>query len=153
MRVRVDVDKCQGHARCAALAPEVYELDELGYNVTPLKEVPPEQEDAALCYPWCAPGYQGVGPVCWQNCPDGYTDLGASCYRAGNIISSNNSACPGYDLCGVTFAKGCSVCPPGYNNDGCTCRIDPSFFFKNSYGRGVGTPMQCAAGQESIGAL
>ena len=47
MRVRVDVDKCQGHARCAALAPEVYELDELGYNVTPLKEVPPEQEDAA----------------------------------------------------------------------------------------------------------
>ena len=47
MRVRVDVDKCQGHARCAALAPDVYELDELGYNVTPLKEVPPEQEDAA----------------------------------------------------------------------------------------------------------
>jgi ferredoxin len=47
MRVRVDVDKCQGHARCAALAPDVYVLDELGYNVTPLTEVPPEHEDAA----------------------------------------------------------------------------------------------------------
>jgi ferredoxin len=47
MRVRVDVDKCQGHARCAALAPEVYELDELGYNVTPLSEVAPENEEAA----------------------------------------------------------------------------------------------------------
>ncbi len=47
MRVRVDVDKCQGHARCAALAPEVYELDELGYNVTPLTEVAPEHEEAA----------------------------------------------------------------------------------------------------------
>ena len=47
MRVRVDVDKCQGHARCAALAPDVYELDELGYNVTPVTEVAPDQEEAA----------------------------------------------------------------------------------------------------------
>lgn len=47
MRVHVDVEKCTGHARCWSLAPEVYELDDLGYNVTPVKDVPPELEAAA----------------------------------------------------------------------------------------------------------
>jgi ferredoxin len=28
--VRVDADKCQGHNRCKALAPELFELDEFG---------------------------------------------------------------------------------------------------------------------------
>jgi ferredoxin len=30
LRIRVDSDKCQGHNRCKALAPELFELDELG---------------------------------------------------------------------------------------------------------------------------
>ena len=30
LRVKVDPEKCQGHARCAALAPELFRLDELG---------------------------------------------------------------------------------------------------------------------------
>jgi ferredoxin len=30
LRVRVDPEKCQGHNRCKALAPELFELDELG---------------------------------------------------------------------------------------------------------------------------
>ena len=30
LKVKVDRDKCQGHARCAALAPELFALDELG---------------------------------------------------------------------------------------------------------------------------
>jgi ferredoxin len=30
LKVRVDPDKCQGHNRCKALAPELFELDELG---------------------------------------------------------------------------------------------------------------------------
>jgi ferredoxin len=29
-KVRVDPDKCQGHNRCKALAPELFDLDELG---------------------------------------------------------------------------------------------------------------------------
>jgi ferredoxin len=29
--VRVDPDKCQGHARCSALAPELFQLDEFGH--------------------------------------------------------------------------------------------------------------------------
>jgi ferredoxin len=30
LKVHVDQDKCQGHARCKALAPELFELDEYG---------------------------------------------------------------------------------------------------------------------------
>jgi ferredoxin len=30
LRLRVDPGKCQGHNRCKALAPELFELDELG---------------------------------------------------------------------------------------------------------------------------
>ena len=30
LKIRVDQDKCQGHARCKALAPELFELDEFG---------------------------------------------------------------------------------------------------------------------------
>jgi ferredoxin len=31
MRVRVDADKCQGHNRCYAIAPELFDVDDLGY--------------------------------------------------------------------------------------------------------------------------
>jgi ferredoxin len=31
LTVRVDQERCQGHARCAALAPELFALDELGH--------------------------------------------------------------------------------------------------------------------------
>jgi len=30
LKVRVDQDKCQGHARCKSLAPELFELDAYG---------------------------------------------------------------------------------------------------------------------------
>ena len=30
LKVRIDREKCQGHARCYALAPELFELDEMG---------------------------------------------------------------------------------------------------------------------------
>ena len=30
LRVRVDRERCQGHARCFAIAPELFDLDEYG---------------------------------------------------------------------------------------------------------------------------
>jgi ferredoxin len=33
MRIRVDESRCTGHARCAALGPDIYELDAEGFNV------------------------------------------------------------------------------------------------------------------------
>jgi ferredoxin len=33
VRVRIDADRCEGHGRCYALAPELFEPDELGDGV------------------------------------------------------------------------------------------------------------------------
>jgi ferredoxin len=33
MRVHVDADKCQGHNRCYALAPELFDVDDYGTAV------------------------------------------------------------------------------------------------------------------------
>ena len=32
MRIRVDPDKCQGHARCYGLAPELFDVDDYGLS-------------------------------------------------------------------------------------------------------------------------
>jgi ferredoxin len=48
LKIHVDPDKCQGHARCRALAPELFELDAFG-NAHEAGEgiVPPGLEDKA----------------------------------------------------------------------------------------------------------
>jgi hypothetical protein len=38
-------------------------------------------EDAALCYPACSGGLNGVGPVCWSSCPSGWSQCGALCLQ------------------------------------------------------------------------
>ena len=47
MKVRVDADTCQGHGRCYALAPDIFEADDHGHCVVANPEVTPEQEAAA----------------------------------------------------------------------------------------------------------
>ena len=47
MKIIVDCDRCQGHALCATQAPEVYQLDDSGYNAMGEFEVKPGQEEAA----------------------------------------------------------------------------------------------------------
>jgi ferredoxin len=32
VRIRVDTELCSGHARCNAAAPDIFELDDAGYN-------------------------------------------------------------------------------------------------------------------------
>ena len=48
MRVRVDSEKCQGHNRCYALAPELFDVDDYG-DAHELNDgvVPPELEEKA----------------------------------------------------------------------------------------------------------
>ncbi len=48
MRIRVDSEKCQGHNRCYALAPELFDVDDYG-TATALNdgEVPAGMEDKA----------------------------------------------------------------------------------------------------------
>lgn len=47
MRVRVDADLCQGHGMCAAMAPDIYQVDdESGFNVMGEFVVPDTHLDA-----------------------------------------------------------------------------------------------------------
>lgn len=43
MRVAVDKEKCQGHNRCVALAPEVFDVDDDGLAVVLLDSIPENQ--------------------------------------------------------------------------------------------------------------
>jgi ferredoxin len=47
MKVKVLDGKCQGHARCAALAPHIYKLDDDGFIMPGVIDVPPGEEAIA----------------------------------------------------------------------------------------------------------
>ena len=47
MKVAVDSKRCMGHAVCALMAPELMDLDDLGYNITGTRDVPPGQAEDA----------------------------------------------------------------------------------------------------------
>jgi ferredoxin len=48
MKVRVDAGLCQGHNRCYALAPDLFQLDDAGFSsAVGDGTVPPGREEAA----------------------------------------------------------------------------------------------------------
>ncbi|MFZ0666683.1 MAG: ferredoxin [Acidimicrobiales bacterium] len=48
MKIRVDPDKCQGHARCIGIAPQLFQVDDYGLSsVVGDGAVPPELTEAA----------------------------------------------------------------------------------------------------------
>ena len=47
MKIRVDHDKCQGHARCYGISSELFEVDEYGQSTVIVDEVPAELEEKA----------------------------------------------------------------------------------------------------------
>ena len=49
MKMRIDFENCTGHGRCARFAPNVYRLDDDGYNVDrgSVIEVPAGEEKSA----------------------------------------------------------------------------------------------------------
>lgn len=55
MRVQVDPQLCQGHARCWDICPEVFTIDDDGYSTVSEAEVAPALEakvrEAANCCP------------------------------------------------------------------------------------------------------
>lgn len=57
LRVRVDRVRCQGHARCFALAPELFALDEFGNGR--------ERGDGAV-----APALEDKARLAEANCPE-----------------------------------------------------------------------------------
>jgi len=70
--VRIDSEKCQGHARCHALAPELFELDQLGNaRIRGSGLVPLEHQDKV----W----------VAHANCPEQAIVIDVGAQRAGRI--------------------------------------------------------------------
>jgi ferredoxin len=47
VRIIVDADRCSGHARCAAAAPELFTVDDDGYSNIGACDVPPGLEHRA----------------------------------------------------------------------------------------------------------
>ena len=47
VQLQVESSRCQGHARCNAVAPEVFELDDVGYVATGSGEVRAGLEEQA----------------------------------------------------------------------------------------------------------
>lgn len=47
MKIRIEKSKCVGNARCAAIAPDLYPLDDDGYIAVTEIDVPPGSEDRA----------------------------------------------------------------------------------------------------------
>jgi ferredoxin len=44
MKVNVDPDRCEGHARCWEICPEVFSLDDVGHAMVTVEEVPTDLE-------------------------------------------------------------------------------------------------------------
>ena len=63
MKVRVDAERCEGHSRCHALAPELFVLDDFG-NAAAIGDgaVPPGLEDKAR--------------LAMANCPEYAVEIG-----------------------------------------------------------------------------
>lgn len=57
MRVHVDQEKCQGHNRCVVLAPDLFEVDELGTAWT--------RNDGHV-----PPGHEAAAQLAIDNCPE-----------------------------------------------------------------------------------
>jgi ferredoxin len=55
MRIVVDHDLCSGEGRCAAVAPDVYVLDDNAFLAVTELDVPGHLEDAARAGPATAP--------------------------------------------------------------------------------------------------
>jgi len=47
VRIRVDPDKCEGHARCIALAADLFDVDDYGLSSVKVDVVPSHLEHAA----------------------------------------------------------------------------------------------------------
>jgi ferredoxin len=57
MKITIDADKCQGHGRCYAIAPELFDLDDNGHAFISSDEFPETARTQA--------------ELAMQNCPEG----------------------------------------------------------------------------------
>jgi hypothetical protein len=101
-----------------------------------------------FCLEACKPGYipSPSGRECAKPCPVNFyheyppdinLKYNLKCVRPVRVQKSDNSACPGYDKCGLTLKRGCSKCPEGFDNHGCTCSHGAKWIDVENYNRKV----------------
>lgn len=139
-----------------------------------------KENDFGLCYPRCARGYYGVGPLCWQRCPWGYDDHGLTCFKwdwfnsdiiwkraYGRGVGTIPNVCPGhkpdmnaglcYPYCRSGYYGVGPVCWKHCNgvDRGALCEIQSlEIRAKHSYGRGAGRIRNgCGNGKENDAGL
>uniref|UniRef100_A0A914DW01 Uncharacterized protein n=1 Tax=Acrobeloides nanus TaxID=290746 RepID=A0A914DW01_9BILA len=114
-----------------------------------------------VCYPKCQAGYTGGGPVCWEDCPNGFTDIGLLCLKPNSYSRGLGYALWNNDTCEKENPQGCELlglvwypkCQNGLAPAGCYSIDWGLSCSKKSYGRGLGTPLQCAPGTENSAGL
>jgi hypothetical protein len=134
------------------------------------------EQNGALCYPLCQPGFYGVGPACYQDCPTGFESDSSFCFKpahifakasygrgggVGLVCAANQEAQGGlcYPKCAAGYYGVGPVCwqhcRAGYADHGATCfKHIFDFYGKPTYGRGAGGAVSvCAPGLERNGAL
>lgn len=128
---------------------------------------PGEEKKGALCYPNCREGYKAddITPyVCSQTCPQDFVSSGVlTCLRNTRVVKGVRASC---ESGWTTFPLTCTrrrlplitrsrplTCPAGYRNDGVQCWLDAKTITRDTYGRGVGTPLGCRDGLEQDGGL
>ena len=140
------------------------------------------EDTAGLCYNNCRRGYKAAVTMCVPECPAGFRDDGLYCFKPapitrdsypwkfGDGLSMNDalarcrkahgrdcvvanantmvySTCPpGYQQAPVVTNLCTPVCPPNTTDIGISCQ-------KNTYDRGVGGLMSCAANQQQDAGL
>lgn len=115
------------------------------------------EQQGAIWYPRCPPGFHGIGPTCTKDCPGGFGDIGLLCtkpapyYRgSGYLFNNEQQRCEadhpqGCDHCGAPWYPKCSGgfhefaceicspdCPAGMTEVGPFCQKN------GEHGRGVG---------------
>lgn len=116
--------------------------------------------EVGLCYTPCQDGDKGILLLCYKPCPEGYADDGLLCRKNASIIAKKSygrgvGKVPGCSsseerdagLCYKNCREGYNgvgpvcwgACKDGYKNHPASCyKHIFSWYFKKSYGRGVG---------------
>jgi ferredoxin len=48
VKVSVDGQRCQGHTLCSMIAPDSFELDDVDGHASPVSEIVPDDQEAAV---------------------------------------------------------------------------------------------------------
>src|SRR5262249_34293857 len=111
-------DMLDDGATCRAPISSIAKRSQTRGVGTPMGCGPDEEQNGALCYPKCPPGYNGVGPVCWKGLSSQGRGVGRPLHGCAQGQELDGALC--YPACPAGFKAAGPVCwetcPPGYSD-------------------------------------